>query len=233
MNIADQIQQVRLNIQSCCLEYQRNSQEIRLLAVSKTYPLSQIQAAYEAGITEFGESYLQEALHKIKQCQQTAIQWHFIGPLQSNKTRTIAEHFHWVQSLDSEKNLIRLNDQRPLHLPKLQVCLQVNLFAETHKRGIGTDLLPDLLALARQMPNITLRGLMFIPPQQSELNQQIQQFREAAQIYHQYKDEFALDTLSMGMSNDFCAAISAGTTLIRIGQRIFGSREESSSEPAK
>lgn len=230
MNIADQVEQMRLNqtrlnIEHYCKEHQRSPDKIHLLAVSKTHPAARIQEAYAAGITEFGESYLQEALEKIKVCKHLPIIWHFIGPLQSNKTRAIAENFDWVQSVDNQKNLVRLNNQRPEHLAPLQICIQVNLFAESQKKGITPDLLPQLLAMCEQMPHIKLRGLMVIPPKCNNFAEQHQQFKQAADLYEQVKlKHHNIDTLSMGMSNDMAAAISAGSTMLRIGTGIFGVR---------
>ncbi len=233
MTIADQIQQVRLNIQQLQAEQplqpsnlQHNSQgKLRLLAVSKTHPASQIQEAYESGITEFGESYLQEALKKIQFCQNLPITWHFIGALQSNKTRLIAENFDWVQSVCKEKQLIRLNEQRPEQLKPLQVCIQVNFFGENQKSGANPDDLGKLFELSSSLSNIQLRGIMAIPPKQDDFKQQLEQFNQIAHLYQNLKRAHSkIDTLSIGMSGDMRAAILAGSTLLRIGTAIFGPR---------
>ena len=225
MNIADQIQHVRLNIDQACVESGREALQVRLLGVSKTHPASVIQDACRSGITEFGESYLQEALSKIEQCRDLPISWHFIGPIQSNKTRPIAENFDWVQSVDRVKILSRLNDQRPTGLAPLQVCIQANLFGEAQKKGVGLVELPDLLAIADKLPNIDLRGIMVIPPKQASHEAQLIQFKEVANIYAKFKQDFpSMDTLSMGMSNDLRAAIYSGSNMIRIGTGIFGPR---------
>lgn len=225
MNIADQIQQVRLNIEQYCIEYSRQPEQIRLLAVSKTYPVSLIQEAAASGITEFGESYLQEAIEKIKLCQGLSIKWHFIGPIQSNKTKPIADNFDWVQSVDREKILLRLNAQRPPHLAPLQICIQANLFGETQKKGAHLNQLDELLAIATELPNIDLRGLMVIPPKQDTFEKQQQQCKEVAAVYQQLQVKFPeMDTLSMGMSSDIRAAISHGSNMVRVGTGIFGKR---------
>lgn len=224
-NIADQIEQVRLNINHSCKEHQRDANKIRLLAVSKTHPASKIQEAYVAGITEFGESYLQEALEKIHVCKHLQPVWHFIGQLQSNKIRAIAEHFDWVQSLDNEKHLRRLNNQRSTHLKPLQVCVQVNFFNEPQKNGITPDSTDALLAICEEMPHINLRGLMIIPPKQDNFLRQLKQFDAVAEFYrHMQQKHPQMDTLSMGMSSDISAAICAGTNMLRIGTGIFGKR---------
>jgi len=223
--IVEQIQQVKLNITQYCKESKRLPEDIRLLAVSKTHPSSKIQDAYAGGITEFAESYLQEGLKKIQDCQHLPITWHFIGPIQSNKTRLIAQYFDWVQSVDREKILIRLNQQRPANAKPLQVCIQVNLFNEPQKKGVALNQLADLLAIANELPHISLRGLMVIPPQQMSFDKQQQQFAEVAKVYSQFKQEFSsMDTLSMGMSSDMHAAIISGSTMVRVGTGIFGVR---------
>jgi len=229
MNIADQIQFVRLNIEQYAQESQHQSSLIRLLAVSKTHPASSIQQAFDSGVTEFGESYLQEALEKIIELRELPIVWHFIGPLQSNKTKLVAENFDWVQSVDREKILIRLNQQRPVKLPPLQVCLQANLFEEAQKQGADLNLLPHLLAITAELPNINLRGLMVIPPKQSNYQRQLEQFQQVADIYSQLKQKHdinnTMDTLSMGMSGDMRAAINCGSNMVRVGTGIFGERK--------
>lgn len=226
MTIAEQIKQVRLNIDTLLKEaHNPVQQSIRLLAVSKTHSAKAIQAAYAAGITEFGENYLQESLEKINACQKLPITWHFIGPIQSNKTRAIAESFDWVQSIDRVKTLNRLNAQRPESLAPLQICIQVNFFNESQKRGVTLDELSPLLLLAQGLPNVNLRGLMVIPPKQTEMKAQLKQFNQISEIFNQLKQTFiSMDTLSMGMSNDIRAAIMAGSNMVRVGTAIFGPR---------
>ncbi|TQV74062.1 YggS family pyridoxal phosphate-dependent enzyme [Aliikangiella marina] len=225
MTIADQIHQIRQIIQLNAQKSGRNPDHIRLMAVSKTHPVSAIQAAYESGITDFGESYVSEAVEKVKSIQNQAITWHFIGPIQSNKTRSIAENFRWVHSVDRPKIAQRLSAQRPSHLPALQICVQVNFFDEAQKKGVSKDALLDLLGFVDQQPNTVLRGLMVIPPPQSEYSKQLEQFVQVAETYHKLQNQFpSMDTLSMGMSNDIEAAIAAGSNMIRIGTAIFGPR---------
>jgi len=225
MSIADRIQTVRQDIQAICSKYNININDLKLLAVSKTHPTSSIQAAYEAGITEFGESYLQEALEKIKELQTLTIKWHFIGPIQSNKTRQIAAHFDWVQSVDRSKILTRLSEQRPAELAALNVCIQINYFEEPQKKGIAPSELAPLLELANRLPNINLRGLMAIPPKKDGFKQQIEQFRQIASFYDDCRASYPkMDTLSIGMSADMEAALVAGSNMVRVGTAIFGAR---------
>lgn len=225
MNIADQIQQVRLSINQYCVESGRESNQVRLLAVSKTHPTSAIQEAYASGITEFGESYVQEAITKIQNCQELNISWHFIGPLQSNKTRLVAENFDWVQSVDRLKILTRLNEQRPSTMAPLKVCIQANLFNEPQKKGAQQSELDELLAIADKLPHISLKGLMVIPPPQKDEKQQMHQFQQVNQIYQQLRLKFPqMDTLSMGMSGDMKSAIFNQSNMVRVGTAIFGPR---------
>jgi len=225
MNIADQIQVVRLNMAKYCAQYNREEEQVRLLAVSKTHPVEMIQQAYDNGITEFGESYLQEALKKIEYFKKQRVVWHFIGPLQSNKSRQIAENFDWVQSVDREKILVRLNEQRPMTLGRLQICIQANLFDEPQKKGATLPQLSSLLEIASELPHIKLRGLMVIPPKQTSYQAQKDQFSEVEAIYNQFKQEYAqMDTLSMGMSSDMQTAIACGSNMVRVGTDIFGVR---------
>jgi PLP dependent protein len=225
MTIADQIQQVRANIQLFCQECARPPENVRLLAVSKTHPINAIQAAYESGITDFGESYIQEAVTKINALSHLPITWHFIGPVQSNKTKLIAAHFDWVQSVDREKILQRINDQRPTTLPPINVCLQANLFNEPQKQGANLNQIQHLLAIAQTLPNITVRGIMVIPPAEQEFTLQMQRFKQVNQVFTTLKQNYHdLDTLSMGMSGDIKAAIFNQSTMVRVGTAIFGQR---------
>ncbi|PHS18587.1 MAG: YggS family pyridoxal phosphate-dependent enzyme [Kangiella sp.] len=200
---------------------------VKLLAVSKTHPISAIQEGFEAGITEFAESYLQEAEIKIQQASHLDIIWHFIGPIQSNKTRLITNLFDWVQSIDRTKVLQRINDQRPIKLSPINVCIQVNYFKEENKKGANLQEVPELLELASKLPNIKLRGLMFIPPKQVSHNAQLGQLTEIKAYFDKTRTQYPqLDTLSMGMSNDFEAAIEAGSSMVRIGTELFGKRRQ-------
>lgn len=225
MTITDRIKNVRQDLLDLCRKYHININELKLLAVSKTHPASAIQAAYEAGITEFGESYLQESVDKIHALSELPITWHFIGPIQSNKTRPIAANFHWVQSVDRKKILIRLNEQRPQDMPPLNICIQINYFAESQKKGAAVDQIGALLDLASQLPNISLRGLMAIPPKSDNYETQLDQYRQIATCFKQYQQQYPqMDTLSIGMSSDLEAAISAGSTMVRVGTALFGNR---------
>jgi len=225
MTIADQIRQVSENIQQYCIAAGRPEDSVRLLAVSKTHPVEAIKEAYHSGLREFGESYVQEALEKISHCELDDIVWHFIGPLQSNKTRAVAENFDWVQSVDRTKILQRLSDRRPSGKPPLQICIQANLFDEPQKKGALPDQLPQLLDLAEELPNITLRGLMVIPPRQEDYRPQLEQCARVAELFKQFQRRHPdMDTLSMGMSADLRAAIDSGSNLVRIGTALFGPR---------
>lgn len=220
-NIANLLQRVRLSAQKS----QRTESDILLLAVSKTRPASDIREAHCAGQTHFGESYLQEALDKIEALSDLPLTWHFIGPIQSNKTRPIAEHFDWVHSVDREKIARRLNDQRPAELPPLEVCLQVNISGEDSKSGCSLAELPALASAVDAMPRLRLRGLMAIPAASDDKSQQRHAFAQLRCALEDLQAEFSqLDTLSMGMSKDLEAAIAEGSTLVRVGTAIFGPR---------
>ncbi len=209
----------------CC---GRQPEEISLLAVSKTWPGSYVQEAARAGQKAFGENYVQEGVDKVRETALPDLEWHFIGPLQSNKTRLVAEAFQWVHSVDRLKIAERLSQQRPAHLPPLQICLQVNISNEDSKSGVPEE---DVASLAQQiayLPRLKLRGLMTIPAPAPEFAQQRAPFRRLRELYEQLnRNGFALDTLSMGMSNDIEAAIAEGSTLVRVGTAIFGERKGS------
>jgi len=200
-------------------------QPVQLVAVSKAQPASAIREAYQAGQRVFGENYLQEALEKQAQLTDLNIEWHFIGPIQSNKTQPISQHFSWVHSVDRLKIAQRLNDSRPQALPPLQVCIQVNVSNEESKSGVLPDDLAALAAEINQLPKLKLRGLMAIPAPTQDINRQIAQFKQLRQCYDALLAKgFSLDTLSMGMSDDYPAAIAQGATLVRIGSALFGAR---------
>ncbi|TFH85735.1 YggS family pyridoxal phosphate-dependent enzyme [Billgrantia azerbaijanica] len=206
----------------------RPADAARLLAVSKTKPAALIREAWRLGQREFGENYVQEALDKqVELADLDGIVWHFIGPLQSNKTRAVAEHFAWVHSVDREKIAVRLNDQRPAQLGPLDVCLQVNVSDEATKSGVGLDALGPLAERVAALPNLRLRGLMAIPAPAEGLAAQRAPFarlREALEALRTRLPEAPLDTLSMGMSADLEAAVLEGATLVRLGTAIFGER---------
>ncbi|WP_067515970.1 YggS family pyridoxal phosphate-dependent enzyme [Endozoicomonas ascidiicola] len=215
--------QIHLSEQIC-----NRQGQVQLLAVSKTKPTDMIRDAWSCGQKHFGESYLQEAISKIQALHDLSdIHWHFIGPIQSNKTRDIAEHFEWVHSVDRLKIAQRLNDQRPELLPPLNICLQVNISGETSKSGVSLDELPQLVQAINQLPRLTLRGLMGIPAPESDPAQQRIPFRTLADALKSLNKQFSLDmdTLSMGMSDDLEAAIQEGSTMVRIGTALFGERD--------
>ncbi len=204
---------------------QRSPQDICIVAASKTRSADDIRTAYASGIRNFGENYLQEALQKIAALTDLELNWHFIGPIQSNKTRAIAENFDWVHSVERLKIARRLSEQRPGHLAPLQICLQVNISAEASKSGVSPHELPALVEEVKKLPGLTLRGLMAIPAATSEEQLQQRAFLEMAELLAQLQACAPdMDTLSMGMSGDLEAAIAQGSNLIRVGTDIFGPR---------
>lgn len=224
-NIANNLTELKNKIHHYEQRYHRPANSVTLLAVSKHQPLEKIEAAIAAGQTAFGENYLQEALTKMTALAHHALEWHFIGAIQSNKTRKIAEHFAWVHTVDNENMLQRLNDQRPLHLPPLNICLQVNISAEKTKAGVHPDRLLSLATACKQFPRLTLRGLMAIPAPHTTFVAQCAELHKLRMLYAQLCEQhFALDTLSMGMSDDMEAAIAEGATIVRIGTALFGHR---------
>ena len=221
--IAENIAKVGARIREAAQASQHNLADIGLLAVSKTNPAAAIREAYAAGLRDFGENYLQEALGKQVELNDLPLIWHFIGPIQSNKTRPIAEHFDWVHSVDRLKIAQRLSEQRPAHLPPLNICLQVNVSAEDSKSGCSPETLPELAKAVAALPNLRLRGLMAIPEPTDDVAAQHAAFAHLRQL----RDDLALnlDTLSMGMSHDLEAAIAEGATWVRIGTALFGARD--------
>lgn len=225
MTIAQRLATVQERIRAAEQQYGRKAGSVQLLAVSKTRPVEDLREAQRAGQTAFGENYLQDALPKIAALTNPRPQWHFIGPLQSNKTRDIAEHFDWVHSIDRLKIARRLSEQRPENLSPLSICLQVNIDNEATKSGMLPDEVPTLATQINTLPNLRLRGLMAIPSATTDFEQQRVPFRHLHELYEQLQQQgIALDTLSMGMSNDLEAAIAEGSTLVRIGTAIFGER---------
>ncbi|MCP5147373.1 MAG: YggS family pyridoxal phosphate-dependent enzyme [Pseudomonadales bacterium] len=221
-NIAKLLQRLRLEAQKS----QRISEDIQLLAVSKSQPVEAVRAAFQCGLRQFGESYLQEALAKIAALRDLPLCWHFIGPIQSNKARAIAENFAWVHSVDRVKIAQRLSRYRPAGMAPLQICLQVNISSEASKSGVLPEALPQLVREVLPLPGLQLRGLMAIPAPSAELAQQraaFAQVREALQQLRELAPD--LDTLSMGMSDDMEAAIAEGATIVRVGSAIFGARK--------
>ena len=218
------LQSVRQRIARACALAQRNVDEVRLLAVSKTFGAPSVREAYEAGQTAFGENYIQEAVDKITELAALPLEWHCIGPIQSNKTRLVAEHFDWAHSVDRLKVAQRLSQQRPSHRAPLQVCLQVNIDGGATKSGVAPG---DALALARevaQLPGLVLRGLMTIPEPGPDETMMAVHRRARALFDELRRSGLALDTLSMGMTADLETAIAAGATMVRVGTAIFGAR---------
>ena len=223
--IGSNLQAVLRRIEAAARAAGRQPAEIRLLAVSKTRPTADIEAAYRAGQRAFGESQQQEASAKIATLAPLGLEWHFIGPVQSNKTRPIAEQFAWIHSLDREKVARRLSEQRPAGLEPLMVCIQVNVSGEASKRGVPPQATLELARQVACLPNIRLRGLLTIPAAASEAERQRAQFRLLRTLYDTLRTQgMDLDTLSMGMSDDLEAAIVEGATLVRVGSAIFGRR---------
>ncbi len=224
-NISKQLAGVRERMHAACRAAGRPPEAVALLAVSKTFGADAVQAAFEAGQTDFGENYIQEAVEKITALRHLPLVWHCIGPIQSNKTRLVAEHFDWVHTVDRLKIAQRLSEQRPAALPPLQVCLQVNVDGGTTKSGVSPS---DALALAQAvavLPRLRLRGIMCIPEPAPDFAAACQVFRRASDVLAALNASgLALDTLSMGMSADLEAAVASGSTLVRVGSAIFGER---------
>ena len=223
--IAQRLAQVHDRINNAVTAAGRPAGCVQLLAVSKTHPIEVIQSAIDAGQYAFGESYSQEALPKIAQLTHPKLVWHFIGPIQSNKTAEITQHFDWVHSVDRLKIAQRLSTQRPSDRVPLQICLQVNISGEATKSGVRPTDLPDLAKAVVTLPHLTLRGLMAIPAPTSNSSQQRQAFAQLRQLLQQLNASgLSLDTLSMGMTDDMEAAITEGATIVRIGTAVFGAR---------
>ena len=222
--IPSRLKHILAQIRQAEIAYQRKQESVLLLAVSKTKSAKDIAAAYRAGQRHFGESYCQEAQKKQQELGAFDITWHFIGPIQSNKTKAIATHFAWVHSVDSLKIAKRLSEQRPSALPPLNICLQVNISGEQSKSGIALDELPKLCGLVAMLPNIRLRGVMAIPMPEEDFELQRLPYKILYQAVAKL-DNSMLDTFSFGMSGDLSAAIAEGATIVRIGTALFGARE--------
>ncbi|CAL96083.1 YggS family pyridoxal phosphate-dependent enzyme [Azoarcus olearius] len=229
-SISANLQAVSERIRDAARAAGRDPAAVRLLAVSKTWPAQSVREAAAAGQRAFGENYVQEALAKLAEVDDPALEWHFIGPLQSNKTRAVAQHFAWVHSIDRLKLAERLSAQRDVHLPPLNVCLQVNVSGEDSKSGVAPD---EVLPLARgvaALPRLVLRGLMCIPEPTDDVTLQRRRFATLRGLRDTLAAEgIVLDTLSMGMSHDLEAAVAEGATLVRVGTAIFGARPRSES----
>ncbi len=229
--IADNITRVRDRIRRAAQQYHRADNSVTLLAVSKTRGADEVRAAHRAGLSDIGENYLSEALDKQAALTELPLVWHFIGPLQSNKSRAVAEHFDWVHSVDRLKLARRLSEQRPPALAALNICLQVNISGEASKAGCAPSALPALAQQVAALPRLRLRGLMAIPAPSDNEAEQRAAFAQLRALLEQLREELpALDTLSMGMSGDMEAAIAEGATIVRVGTDIFGAREKKPSD---
>ncbi|MEW6678634.1 MAG: YggS family pyridoxal phosphate-dependent enzyme [Pseudomonadota bacterium] len=226
--IAEALQACEIRIQEACTAAHRPTSCATLLAVSKTFSASAVREAWEAGQRRFGESYVQEALDKMTHLADLDIEWHFIGPVQGNKTRSVAEQFAWVHGVEREKIARRLSEQRPDALPPLQVCIQVNVSGEASKHGVAPSEALDLARLVATLPRLQLRGFMAIPEPTPDEATQRERFRVVAGLLDQARQAgLTMDTLSMGMSADLEGAIAEGATLVRVGTAIFGARHYS------
>jgi len=223
--IQDRLADVMQRIRDAEQDFSRTPGSVRLLAVSKTRPSQDVREAIAAGQKRFGESRVQEALEKIRELSDYNLEWHFIGRIQSNKTRTIAEHFHWLHSLDNIKNAQRLSAQRPANMAPLKVCLQINISGEISKAGFRLEQAQEAAALVRDLPGLELCGLMAIPARSETLQQQRQPFRLLRELRDRLVTaDLPLATLSMGMTDDLEAAVAEGATMVRVGTAIFGPR---------
>ena len=224
-NLKENLDNVRARVATACESAGRACEDVRLLAVSKKHPAERIRALFGLGQRAFGENYVQEALAKQARLNDLDIEWHFIGPLQSNKTREVAEHFDWVQSADRPKILRRLSEQRPAGLPALSVCIQVNIDREPQKAGVLPESAAELARMALGLPGLRLRGLMTIPRMGDEEYDPSDSYRRMNALFRELRDTgLDLDTLSMGMSADLEQAILHGSTMVRVGTDLLGPR---------
>ncbi len=226
IGVTENLSLIRNLLAFSAIDAEREPDTVKLLAVSKKQPLSKIRAAADAGQLDFGENFVQEGLEKMDQTKNLNLVWHFIGHLQNNKTRLVAENFDWVHTIDTLKTARRLSEQRPAALGPLNICLQVNIDDEPGKSGIVIDALPELAAACFELPKIKLRGLMCLPAIRSEFEQQRLPFAKLRELADALRDNgVTTDTLSMGMSGDYRAAIFEGATIVRIGTALFGDRD--------
>ena len=222
---SERLESIHHRIKKACATAERLPSAIKLLVVSKRQSAEKIQVFNQLGVHSFGENQLQEAIGKQDKLEHLELEWHFIGAIQSNKTRAIAEHFQWVQSVDRERILRRLDSQRPPQAGPLNICLQVNIDNEPQKGGVRAEDVLDLAAITSTMKNVKLRGLMVIPKFSKEVSQQRDSFRRVRELFEQLKKAgYDVDTLSMGMSSDLEAAIFEGSTMVRVGTDLFGAR---------
>jgi len=225
IRVTENLRKIRDLLAKATVDAGRAADSVRLLAVSKKQPVSNVLEAARAGQRDFGENQVQEGLDKIAAIADDELTWHFIGHLQTNKTRAVAEHFDWVHSIDRLKTAERLSRQRPEHLGDLQVCLQINVDDEESKSGIAPAALPELASAVAELPRLKLRGLMCLPAIRHEFDAQREPFARLRHLAEQIRAEgIPVDTLSMGMSGDFRAAIFEGATIVRVGTAIFGAR---------
>jgi hypothetical protein len=224
-NLKENLDNIRARIAAACEKAGRQPSEIRLLAVSKKHSADRIRRLHALGQSAFGENYVQEALHKIGELAPLGIEWHFIGPLQSNKTREVAGNFQWAQSVDRLKLLRRLSAQRPEDMPPLNVCIQVNIDREPQKAGVMPEGAEELVKEAMEMPRLRLRGLMTIPEMATDLHDPGESYERMRRLYTDLRGVASdMDTLSMGMSGDLESAILHGSTMVRIGTDLLGPR---------
>ena len=225
--IAERLHSAQQQIETAVARYHRAQNSVQLLAVSKTKPVSDILAAYAAGQRLFGENYVQEGVEKIQALRHLKdIEWHLIGPVQSNKTRLVAEHFDWLQSVDREKIATRLNEQRPPSMPALNVCVQVNIDDENSKSGVALDDVDALITHILSLPRLRLRGLMAIPDPHKSASERASSLQRLQNLFLYFQQSIpTFDTLSVGMSDDLTEAIHHGSTMVRIGTAIFGARQ--------
>ena len=228
--VQDNLLNIKNEITEIAKKCERDPNTIQLIAVSKTKPVEQIMEAINAGQLAFGENYVQEGIEKIqyfeKNMPNNDLIWHFIGPLQSNKSKLVAEHFDWMHTIDRFKIAQRLSDQRPNHMANLNVLIQVNISQEASKSGVKPEEVTDLVKQIVALPNLNLRGLMAIPEIENDYDKQLNVFTKMQQLLHSLQKDYPfMDTLSMGMSGDMSAAINAGSTMVRIGTAIFGARQ--------
>ena len=231
--IAENLHHVQTRIAQACARADRLPSSVVLLAVSKTFGADAVAQAHAAGQTAFGENYIQEAVDKIQALHHLPLEWHCIGPIQSNKTRLVAEHFDWVHTIDRLKIAQRLSEQRPAHLAPLQVCIQVNVDGGASKSGVAVSEAPALAQAVAELPGLRLRGLMCIPEPAPDFIAACSVFARARALFDAMKVAgMALDTLSMGMSGDLEAAITSGSTMVRVGSAIFGQRDYGAANPS-
>jgi PLP dependent protein len=224
-NLPERLLEVRRRMAGAAARAGRSAHSVTLLGITKGQPAAVVRAGADLGLGDFGESYLQEALEKLDALQDRALTWHFVGRIQANKTRPIAERFSWVHAVDRLRIAARLSEQRPHYAPPLNLCLQVRLAEEASKGGVAVDELPELARAVARLPRLKLRGLMCIPPEETDAARQHAWFRELRRLYETLNAGGAgLDTLSMGMSGDFEAAIEEGATIVRVGTALFGPR---------